>query len=211
MTRTILYDKITTVINNLCYLWGEIVPAKKQITKENILDAALEIVRKSGIEALNMRSLAQACNCSTQPIYLSFANSEQLKYELAIKTVNFFNAFIENVIKSGKYLEYKSVGMGYILFAKEEPNLFKFILMNEGEKKQGLEEMTVETSVQIIMRNYGITHAQAYRLHIEMWLFVHGVATMCMNGYLGEDMQGISDMVTDVFNGLIVNIKGENK
>ena len=211
MTTSNLYDKITSVIDNLCYLWGEIVPAKKQITKENILNAAFEIVRKSGIEALNMRTLAKVCNCSTQPIYLSFANSEQLKYELAIKTVNFFNVFIENVIKSGKYLEYKAVGMGYILFAKEEPNLFKFILMNEGEKKQGLEEMTVETSVQIIMKNYGITHAHAYRLHIEMWLFVHGIATMCMNGYLGEDMQGISDMVTDVFNGLIVNIKGENK
>ena len=184
--------------------------AKKIITKQAILDAAFEIVRKDGMSALNMRSLALKCKCSTQPIYLSFANAEELKSEVTIKALDYFNDFIKSVINSGKYLEYKSVGMGYIHFAQEEPNLFRFLLMNEGKKNSELTDKTLDNSVQIIMRNYAINREQAYRLHIEMWLFVHGAATMCLNGYLGDDMQAISDMLTDVFNGLITNIKGGN-
>ena len=187
------------------------MPAKKVVTKEDILKAAVDIVRESGIAALNMRTLAQRCNCSTQPIYLSFANAYELKYEVAKEIVGYFNKFIEQTILSGKYPEYKAVGMAYILFAKQEPNFFRFILMGEVEKKAGLDQMTTENSVQIIMKNYGITRERATRLHIEMWMFVHGIATMCVNGYIGDEMQEISDMITDVFNGLITNIKGENK
>lgn len=187
------------------------MPAKKQITKEDILNSAFEIVRESGIEALNMRSIANRCNCSTQPIYLSFANAEELKKQIALKVLDVFNKFIGNEINSGKYPEYKAVGMGYIRFAKEEKELFKFLLMNDEMSKTGLEKDSYEKSVFIIMKNYGITHEQAFRLHIEMWLFVHGIATMCLNGYLGDDMDEISNMITDVFNGLITNIKGENK
>lgn len=184
--------------------------AKKIITKQAILDAAFEIVRKEGMSALNMRSLALKCKCSTQPIYLSFANAEELKSALTLKISDFFDSFIKSVIESGKYLEYKSVGMGYIFFAREEPNLFRFLLMNDGAKKVDITDKTLESAVQIIMKNYGITHEQAYKLHVEMWLFVHGAATMCLDGYIGKDIQVISDMVTDVFNGLITNIKGGN-
>ena len=45
---------------------------KRVITKEIILDGALQFVIKNGIDSLNARSLAKELNCSTQPIYLSF-------------------------------------------------------------------------------------------------------------------------------------------
>ena len=48
------------------------MPAKKQVTKEMILTAALELLREGGIEAVNVKALAHRLNCSTQPIYLSF-------------------------------------------------------------------------------------------------------------------------------------------
>ena len=48
------------------------MPAKKQISKETLIENAFQIVRSKGMNALNMRTLAKMSNCSTQPIYLSF-------------------------------------------------------------------------------------------------------------------------------------------
>ena len=103
------------------------MPAKKIITKSTILQAAVKIVRQSGITALNMRTLAQECKCSTQPIYLSFSGIEELEKEVAKEVVGIFNGYIEREVASGKYPEYKAVGIGYIRFAKEEKELFKYL------------------------------------------------------------------------------------
>lgn len=46
------------------------MPAKKQITKDMILDAALTILKQDGMQAVNIKALAKTLNCSTQPVYL---------------------------------------------------------------------------------------------------------------------------------------------
>ena len=123
------------------------MPAKKQITKQKILETAVELVRQSGITALNMRTLACACKCSTQPIYLSFSGMEELKTETAREILKIFNKYIEAEIASGKYPEYKAVGMGYIRFAKEERQFFKYLLMNDGMEQTGLGDESFNQSV----------------------------------------------------------------
>ena len=187
------------------------MPAKKVVTKEYILDRAVDIVRKEGIGALNMRTLATACNCSTQPIYLSFSGAEDLKKQTAIKILDLFNKCIENEISSGKYPEYKAVGMGYIRFAKEEKELFKFLLMNEGMKETGLENESFAQSVFIIMKNYGLYRDEASKLHLQMWIFVHGIASMFATDYIDWDWDLVSQMLTDAYTGFLSKFKGENK
>lgn len=55
------------------------MPAKKQITREMILDAALRILRQDGWAAISVKSLAGELQCSTQPLYLSFSGMENLR------------------------------------------------------------------------------------------------------------------------------------
>ena len=103
------------------------MPAKKIVTKEEILNTALQIVREGGIAALNMRSLAKRCNCSTQPIYLSFNGIEDLKKQVDKKVIEVFQKYMDDEVASGRYEKYKAVGMGYIRFAKEDKELFKYL------------------------------------------------------------------------------------
>ena len=49
------------------------MPAKKQVTKEMILNAALKLLQEQGYDAVNLRQLAKELGCSTQPVYLSFS------------------------------------------------------------------------------------------------------------------------------------------
>ena len=66
------------------------MPAKKQVTKEMILGAALRVLMEGGTEAVNVKSLAAELGCSTQPIYLSFDNMDALRKELIPTAVNKF-------------------------------------------------------------------------------------------------------------------------
>lgn len=48
------------------------MPAHKEFTKQDIIEAALTIVKKEGFEGLNARRLAKELHASTQPIYIEF-------------------------------------------------------------------------------------------------------------------------------------------
>ena len=73
------------------------MPAKKQISKETLIENAFQIVRSKGMNALNMRTLAKMSNCSTQPIYLSFGGgAEELKAEVTKRIADTFDEFIKN-------------------------------------------------------------------------------------------------------------------
>ena len=55
------------------------MPPTKRISKEAIVDAAVEVLRSGGASAVNARSVAKKLGCSTQPIYLSFQSMNELK------------------------------------------------------------------------------------------------------------------------------------
>ena len=58
------------------------MPAAKKVSKDEIIDAAIGVLRDDGFAAINARSVAKKLGCSTQPIYFSFKNMEELKAAL---------------------------------------------------------------------------------------------------------------------------------
>ena len=72
------------------YCWrGEKMPAIKKISKETVIDAAVDVLREDGFSAINARSVAKKLGCSTQPIYHSFRNMEELKTALTERILAF--------------------------------------------------------------------------------------------------------------------------
>ena len=55
------------------------MPPKVKIAKEDIVNAAVELVRQYGPQALNARELAARLCCSTQPIFSNFATMDELR------------------------------------------------------------------------------------------------------------------------------------
>ena len=54
------------------------VPAARKVSKDEIIDAAVEVLRDGGFSAVNARSVARKLGCSTQPIYFSFQSMDEL-------------------------------------------------------------------------------------------------------------------------------------
>ena len=178
------------------------MPPKVKITKNDIIEASLALIREHGEEHLNARNIASALNCSTQPIFSNFATMEELQREVYVSAYDLYLGFIKREVESGKYPPYKSFGMAYIRFAKEEKELFKLLFMCERTEGDTSNSPDFEDSVQMIMKANGISKEKATLIHLEMWVCVHGIATILATSFLSLEWELISDMLTDVYQGV---------
>ena len=62
------------------------MPPKAKITREMIIDATFEIIRNTGVETVNARTISKKLNCSTQPVMYHFKTIEELKKEQYMKS-----------------------------------------------------------------------------------------------------------------------------
>lgn len=178
------------------------MPPKVKITKEDILKAALDLLRQSGETALCARGLAAALGSSTQPIFSNFATMEELQTAILEAAYEHYLGFLRREAESGQYPQYKAFGMAYIRFAKEEKELFRFLFMRNRSGKEISPTADFEASVELLRKLHSISREQAERMHMEMWVCVHGIATILTTSFVELDRSLISDMLTDIYQGL---------
>lgn len=178
------------------------MPPKVKITKEDIIQTALELVRASGAQAINARAIAAALDCSTQPIFSNFATMDDLQKAVIHAAYDRYLGFLKSESESGRFPQYKAFGMAYVSFAKEEKELFRLLFMRDRTDEDLSPSLDFEASVQIIMQANGVPYQTANLMHLEMWACVHGIATMLATSFLPLEWELISDMLTDVYQGI---------
>lgn len=179
------------------------MPPKFKFTRDEITNAALNVTRKNGISGLTARALAAELGCSVKPIFGLFKNMEEVGQEVFIASDLLYQNYLREDMAKGKYSPYKASSMAYIRFAKEERELFKLLFMRDRSREK-IEENKEEIRplMQLIQQNLGISEDEAYLFHLEMWLYVHGIATMIATSYLDWDDEFISRVLTDAYMGL---------
>ena len=179
------------------------MPPKFKFSKEQIIDASIEILREKGSEALTARALAQKLESSAKPIFTLFKNMKELEEEVICKANELYEAFIEKGMAEGKYPPYKASGMAYIMFAKEEKELFKLLFMRD-RSRENIEENRepFRPFIEMLMKNLNVDEDTAFQFHLELWLFVHGIATMLVTSYLEWDIEFIDKALSDAYLGL---------
>ncbi len=178
------------------------MPPRVKVTKKDIIQTALALLRKHGAEAVNARSIAAALNCSTQPVFSNFSTMEELLEDVEVAAHYLYLGFLQSEVERGKYPKYKAFGMAYIRFAKEEKELFKLLFMCDRKGKELVKTEDFEDSVELIQIANNITREKAELMHMEMWACVHGIATMLATSFLTLDWELISNMLSDVYQGI---------
>ena len=97
------------------------MPAVRRISRDAIVDAAVEVLREGGFSAVNARSVAKKLGCSTQPIYSSFQNMDELKAALRARAIGLHTQRVQDSLRAheGNDTRYSSYGMGFVKFAAE--------------------------------------------------------------------------------------------
>ena len=179
------------------------MPPKVKISREDILNAAVELVRKEGVGAVNARTVAAALQCSTQPVFSNFATMEQLHFAVVQRADELCRDYIRQETERGQFPAYKASGMAYIRFAKEETELFKLLYMRDRGCEGLAEGQALDRDMEsLVHENTGLEAESAKLFHLEMWAFVHGIATMFATGFFGLEWDLVSKMLTDAYLGL---------
>ena len=179
------------------------MPRKFLFTREQIVEAALSLVREHGIDALTARALADTLGTSTKPIFGLFRNMEEVRTAVLCAADKIYSDRICTEMTRGVFPPYKASGMAYIRFAKEEKELFKLLFMRDrsGEQiKENPEEM--EALIGLIAKQVNIDKEAARFFYLEMWAYTHGIASMIATGFYEWDEQLASRALTDVYEGL---------
>lgn len=162
------------------------MPAAKKVTKEEIIDAAVNVLRDGGFSAVNARSVAKKLGCSTQPIYFSFRNMEELKHALTERAIAMHMLRVRNSLRvhEGNDSRYSSYGMGFVKFAAEEKQLFRWLYL-EGEQSGPYQsDVLLEEVIAVIEDEFGYSEETARAFHRDMTYFTYGLAILANTDHL---------------------------
>lgn len=173
---------------------------KTQISKEVILQKALEMLIRDGYSSINIKTLSKEIGCSTQPLVWHFENMEGLRNALAEYALNFANNKMaptaEDAIDA-----FAQVGVAYIRLAMREPNLFKFLYMN-GDSRFSFPNIDTlksydshEELVKRISDTYKIPKETVGRYLEHTIIYTHGIATMLAAGVVKMSEEEAMQMV----------------
>ncbi len=182
------------------------MPPKVRFTREDVIQAALRIIRQSGMAGVTARALGNELDSSAKPIFGLFRNMEEVQTEALGAAYEVYQTYLQTAMAQTVYPPYKASGMAYIQFAAEEKELFKLLFMRDRTPKEQEEQPSdreqLRPLLNILMQNLGIDENTAYRYHMEMWIFVHGIAVMKATSFLDWNEDFISQALTDVYKSL---------
>ena len=160
---------------------------KISITQDMIKNAAFELAREEGLEAVTARRLADKAGCSTQPIFRIYEKMEQLHEEVFQMAIHFFSEFYENEKQKEQVSEkpFVQFGLLYIEFALSEPRLFKMLFLSKNRYGRSLYEL-LNGSTGAFVREMNRAKTEGVKdagdLFMKMWIFIHGAACMTITG-----------------------------
>jgi len=101
------------------------MPPKTQFTVENVVMAALELVREKSLAGLSAPAVAAKMGCSTMPIYSHFKNMQALEDEVVTKAWEMIMKYEGKRYTGDAWIDQT---IGYVRFARDEHNLFRCLL-----------------------------------------------------------------------------------
>lgn len=163
------------------------MPAAKKVSKEEIIDAAIEVFRDGGFSSVNARSVAKKLGCSTQPIYFSFRNMDELKNALTERAILLHTQRVRDSLYAheGNDSRYSSYGMGFVKFAAEEKQLFRWLYLEGKQSGPYHSDILFSEVIRTIVEEFGYSEETAKEFHRDMVYFSYGLAILANTDHLG--------------------------
>ena len=158
---------------------------KQQFTREDLLDAALAIVREEGYEAVTMRSVAERAGCSVQPLYSLFGDKQALMAALCAHGLAWVERYNAAHAADGSNA-FSSHGLAHLRIAQQEPNLFSLLYLSSYVEVSSMDDLlSVAEQPGLrdeIMALWGLDEEAARELYLDMVVYTHGLAVLIVAG-----------------------------
>ena len=171
---------------------------KIKYTREEMVEAAVRVVRKKGIDALTAKALANELGVSTQPVFTCFHTIDEAKREVRIAAERVH----ESYVTAGLHMPipFFGIGMQYIHFAQEEPQLYRLLFLTTSDEGKSCVMDALHHAQDLVrdslQQTYHIDAVNADRYFRDMWLVVHSLATLIVTGDCPYSEQEMGQILT---------------
>ena len=187
------------------------MPPTVRFTRDAVLNAACQLMRRKGMEALNARAIAKELGGSTQPIFRLFTNMEDLHRELILYVTRQFQAHAEADMAQSDS-PYIQLCTTYLLYGRDEPELFKLLFMRDRVSEgQYSDQTNFDLVFNILKKETPLDDETALRFFERTWLFIHGLAVCIATKYIPcQDERYLISMVKEAYNAAVkmMNLEG---
>ena len=191
------------------------MPPKAKFTRKDIVNAGLVILRKSDISCVTAREIGKYLKSSARPIFTLYTSMNEVIQDIEKEVKRIYSTYVQEGLK--KDLAFKGVGQAYITFAIKEPKLFQLLFMKKQDKNIGVNKILPEIEdnydaiVDSITHNYPVSKETAIDLYRHLWIYSHGIATLCSTSMCSFTGEEIGEMITEVFKALLTKRIMEKK
>lgn len=180
---------------------------KNKFTREEMVEAALRVVRAKGIDGLTAKTLADELGTSTQPVFTAFGSMDAVKRDVYAAAVRVYDGYANAGLK--EKVPFFGVGMQYIRFAREEPELYRLLFLTRTQEYSAMKSMAhLQELVRPTLVNiYHITAEEADVYFRDLWFVVHSLATLIVTGDCPYSDREIGQILTGVSVSICKSIK----
>ena len=182
------------------------MPPRTRITREMILDAAVAVVRRDGFEGVNARTVSQELRCSTQPVMYHFATIEELKRSAYEQADRLHSEYMMTVPPEQDLI--LGIGLNYVRFAVEEPQLFRFLFQSgyapESDLLAMIDSPELLGVLDAMQAGSGLDRKQTKDVFLTVAMFAHGCASLIANNALVFDEALIARHLERAWNGAVL-------
>jgi len=171
-------------------------------TKEAIVEAAFALTREQGWTGVTARNIAKRLGSSTMPIYSSMKSMDEIEVEVRARAEKLMLDFQKRDYTGDPPL---NMAVGYVTFARDERNLFRFLFVDRPTKSLprkeaegrtvGLDKLVAGTEpVHLIDQ---VPTAMKDPRILKSWIFTHGLASLVSGGVLDVSDERIRSLLTE--------------
>lgn len=174
------------------------MPPKQQYSREQVIDAALDVVREQGSKALSARKIAEKLGSSTAPVYQQYGSMSELTRDTLRRVCR---AITDRGRESYTSQEFLNFGIGFVLFARDEPELFRALILEPHESRDLLESLqdVVIEKMQSVSAFSLLPYERRRSMLWRLSTFTIGLATQIVNGLIDDtDDEFIIEVMSEV-------------
>lgn len=177
------------------------MPPKVRFQKQEIVDAALRVARRKGMDAVTAREVARELNVSVGPIFTWFDTMEQLRTEVYALAKERYREYIERGLAGP--IPFFGLWRQYLAFARNEPELYRLLFLTKPGRASGgaIESLrfSQELARESIMRIYHMDARTADCYFRDIWLAAFSFATLIVTDdcpYTDEEMLAVGTEIS---------------
>jgi AcrR family transcriptional regulator len=170
-----------------------------------ILESALELIDKSGVENLSLRELARVLGVTTAAPYHHFKDREALLVQIAIQGYEQLLRCLEEArsLRKASQTQLEAESRAYLSFAHEHTALYSVMFSREvaGKDEYPALRQTADLCFHLvcatIAQSAEVSKGKVARAALCTWSMLHGLAMLDRSNFLEEDRAEQADIAVE--------------